>query len=96
MSRAETHRAVSMVLSGRVQGVSFRYFTRRAAERLGLVGWVKNLPNGDVEVRASGAPETLEAFRQQLRQGPPGSRVDDLVESELVAAEDWNRFEIAF
>ena len=96
MSQAETERAVRMILAGRVQGVGFRYFTRRAAERLGLVGWAKNLPGGEVEVRVSGPPGNLEAFRQQLRQGPPGSRVDELSESELAAAVDWTSFEIAF
>ena len=96
MSEAGTDRAVRMVISGRVQGVGFRYFTRHAAERLALVGWVKNLPSGEVEVRVTGAPPTLDVFRQRLRQGPPGSRVDRLAESELAAAGDWTRFEITF
>jgi acylphosphatase len=96
MSQAEINRAVRMIISGRVQGVGFRYFTQRAAVRLGVTGWVKNLPTGEVEVRAMGAPAALAAFRQQLRQGPPGSRVEDLSEKELAAAGDWNRFEIAF
>jgi acylphosphatase len=84
-----------MVISGRVQGVGFRYFTRRAATRLGLIGWVKNLPGGDVEVRVTGAPPALEALRQQLRQGPAGSRVDEICESDLATA-DWTGFEIVF
>ena len=83
-----------MVLSGRVQGVGFRYFTRRAAEGLELVGWVKNLPSGEVEVRAAGPPAALDSLRRQLRTGPPGSRVDGLSESELAAAGEWTRFEI--
>jgi acylphosphatase len=85
-----------MVLSGRVQGVGFRYFTRRVAERLELVGWVKNLPSGEVEVRVSGPQRELDSFREQLRQGPPGSRVDRLSEVELAADHDWAGFKIAY
>jgi acylphosphatase len=96
MSQAESIQAVRMVLGGRVQGVGFRYFTRRAAERLGLVGWVKNLPDGDVEVQVAGPAARLAAFRDELRQGPPGSRVDQLAESELAAPGAWTQFEIAF
>ncbi len=96
MSEAGTDRSVRMVISGRVQGVGFRYFTRRAAQQLGLVGWVNNLPGGEVEVRVTGASATLEALRRRLRRGPRGSRVDALAESQLAAAEDWLDFQIAF
>lgn len=96
MSQAETVRAVRMVISGRVQGVGFRYFTRRAAASLGLLGWVRNLPSGDVEVRVRGPRPSLQAFRAELERGPSGARVDDLVESELAAADSWERFEIVF
>ena len=97
MSAAADQRAVRMVISGRVQGVSFRYFTRQAARRLGLVGWVRNLPTGEVEVRARGAAPDLELLRGQLRQGPPGARVDDLSEEELAAAgDDWRDFQITY
>jgi acylphosphatase len=94
MSDADSDRTVRMLISGRVQGVGFRYFTQRVAERLGLVGWVKNLPTGEVEVQVRGELSALEAFRQQLRQGPRSSRVDPLSESALTAAGDWSRFEI--
>lgn len=89
-------RSVRLVISGRVQGVSFRYFTRGEARRLGLVGWVRNLPTGEVEVRVAGAAAALAAFRQRLRQGPPAARVDGVEESELAAAEDWREFEITY
>ena len=89
-------RAARMVISGRVQGVSFRYFTRREARRLGLVGWVRNLPTGEVEVRVAGAPAPLEEFRRCLRQGPPASRVDEVAETELPSGESWQEFEITY
>ncbi len=96
MSRGAGERAVRMVLSGRVQGVGFRYFTRSQARALGLAGWVKNLASGEVEVRVSGPDEGLAIFRQRLRQGPPGSRVEGLTESELEQPASWSSFEIAF
>ena len=63
-------------ISGRVQGVGFRWFVREEARRLGLAGWVRNLPTGDVELVAEGPPETLAAFARTIAQGPPGARVE--------------------
>jgi acylphosphatase len=87
-------RAVRLRLSGRVQGVGFRWFTRAAAQELGLTGLVRNLPDGRVEVEAAGEPERLEAFRRRLREGPPGSRVAALEEQELDTVPDWDGFGI--
>jgi acylphosphatase len=55
---------------------------------------VRNLPDGRVEVEAAGPPERLETFRQQLREGPPGSRVTRLEELELSGVPAWDGFEI--
>jgi len=66
---------VRAVVSGRVQGVGFRYFTRSAASRLSLGGFVRNLPDGRVEVSAAGDRRALEALLVVLRQGPPGAAV---------------------
>ena len=96
MSAPAAERTVRMVISGRVQGVSFRYFTRQVARRLGLVGWVRNLPSGQVEVRVRGTEPDLELLRQELRQGPPAARVDDLSEAELAAGDDWYDFQITY
>jgi len=64
------------LVSGRVQGVGFRYFTQAAASHAGVTGWVRNLPDGRVEAAAEGEAAAMTAFETQLRQGPPGSRVD--------------------
>ncbi|MDR3343196.1 MAG: acylphosphatase [Treponema sp.] len=64
------------MIRGRVQGVGFRYSCRNEARRIGLSGWVRNTPDGDVEVWAEGSKEKQERFRAWLRQGPPGARVD--------------------
>jgi acylphosphatase len=68
-------------IRGRVQGVGFRWFARVQARRLGVSGWVANLPDGSVEVAASGEQSRLDEFRRALKRGPDGadvSSVDDL------------------
>ncbi len=62
-------------VSGRVQGVGFRYATLDEARRLGLDGWVRNLPDGRVEVLARGEAARLDQFYHWLLQGPPAARV---------------------
>jgi acylphosphatase len=63
-------------IAGRVQGVGFRWFVREEARRLGLAGWVRNLPSGEVELVAEGSPDSLEAFAKTIGKGPPGARVE--------------------
>ena len=60
---------------GIVQGVGFRWFVRERARRLGLTGWVRNLPDGSVEVAASGDPGRIELLRSELQRGPNGAVV---------------------
>lgn len=73
------------VVHGHVQGVSFRYNTLLAAHELGLVGWVRNLPDRTVEVVAEGQRAALENLLDYLRRGPQGARVTR-VEAEWRAA----------
>ncbi len=71
-----TERArVRAVVSGRVQGVGFRYHVRDCARKLGVVGWVRNLRSGDLEFVAEGERETLEQLVKSAREGPPMSWV---------------------
>ena len=65
---------------GVVQGVGFRWFVRERARRLGLSGWVRNLPDGTVEVAAAGDAEQLALLRAELQRGPNGAVVDQLEE----------------
>ena len=62
-------------ISGRVQGVGFRGFVREEARRLGLSGWVTNLADGEVEVRAGGEGSSLDRLRRALEVGPTGAQV---------------------
>ena len=64
------------VLSGRVQGVGFRYFATTAAGREGVHGWVRNLPDGTVEVQLAGDAASVDRVEASLRRGPAGARVD--------------------
>jgi acylphosphatase len=64
------------VISGRVQGVGFRYFVQSVAVREALSGWVRNLDDGRVETAAAGSTDAIERFERAIRQGPAGARVD--------------------
>ena len=70
------------VVSGRVQGVGFRYFVQRQAEALGLAGWVRNLPDGRVEAFIEGLPAQLAQIETLLREGPSQSRVESVESSD--------------
>ena len=72
------HEARRVRVKGLVQGVAFRHFTKERARELGLAGWVKNLPDGSVEVWAEGAPDRLDLLVAWLRHGPPAARVAEL------------------
>jgi acylphosphatase len=67
-------------VTGVVQGVGYRWFVRERARRLGLSGWVRNLPDGSVEVVASGENGQVELLRGELLLGPSGAAVEALVE----------------
>ena len=68
-------RAIRCVVDGRVQGVSYRAATAEQAARLALDGWVRNLPDGSVEIVAAGAEDSLAELARWLWQGPPAARV---------------------
>ncbi|NPA52540.1 MAG: acylphosphatase [Aquificae bacterium] len=84
------------VISGKVQNVGFRYFTKEVAENLGLKGYVRNLPDQTVEVVAEGKEETLERFLEELKKGPPLAKVTN-IEYKLVDKEGgFSNFEIRY
>ncbi len=63
-------------ISGRVQGVGFRYFTQAVASREGVHGWVRNLSDGRVEAYAHGDAQAIDRFERSLRHGPAGAHID--------------------
>jgi acylphosphatase len=70
-------------ISGRVQGVGFRWFVARQAGSLGVQGYVRNLGDGRVEVLAQGNPEELERLESYLARGPGRAKVDAVEKSEI-------------
>ncbi len=87
---------VHVFVSGRVQGVFFRDYTRRWALSLGLTGWVKNLWDGRVEVVAEGEEEGIQALLARLREGPPGARVDNVAVTWEEYKAEFSDFRIAW
>jgi acylphosphatase len=82
------------VIFGHVQGVGFRYFAKNTAEGLRLTGWVRNLPDGNVEVMATGPLPALEQFMHCLKAGPLGSRVEKVDFQWLREPQEFKDFEI--
>ena len=70
------------VITGRVQGVGFRYFAEAAAARAGVHGWVRNNPDGSVEAFLEGEATAVDAVESALRRGPSSSRIDDVAVSD--------------
>ena len=71
------------IVKGRVQGVGYRYFVRRSAERLGLSGYAKNLADGSVEVVAAGEDRALKDLEDDLRRGPSFAAVDSVERTKI-------------
>jgi acylphosphatase len=90
----ESRAAFSALVEGRVQGVAFRYCCCAEARRLGVSGWVRNTPEGGVEVWAEGNREKLESFLAWLHRGPPGARVDRVKKREAPALGVYRNFSI--
>ncbi len=70
--------AIHGVVTGRVQGVGFRWSTRHEARRVGVTGWVRNRSDGSVELHAEGDQAAVDGLIEWLRSGPPHSRVDEV------------------
>lgn len=85
--------AVHIVVHGRVQGVFFRAATRSQANGLALAGWVRNLPDGTVEIHAEGEKDNLDRFIEWCRQGPPSAQVTHL-DLDWTAAQSMRDFEV--
>jgi len=83
-----------ITVSGRVQGVGFRYFTRDAAMSLKLSGWVRNIPGGGVELEAEGPRDDVDKLIEKLRRGSPISRVTDVEVLKMASAAGGTGFEI--
>jgi len=87
--------SIHLEVHGRVQGVGFRWYIVEKAQELGLAGWVRNRPDGRVELAAAGSPDALQRLEQAVRAGPRGARVETLKTLAAVDAESLAKpFEI--
>ena len=85
-----------VIVRGKVQGVAFRAYTRSAARKALVTGWVRNLPDGSVEALVEGTPEMVNSMVAWLRKGPPLSSVDDVRIYEEKPSGEFQDFEITF
>jgi acylphosphatase len=90
------NKRLEAVVTGYVQGVSFRYYTRREALRLGLTGWVANSPDGSVKVVAEGTQRQLDDFSRFLLKGPSHARVDHVKADRLEATGEFSGFNVRY
>jgi acylphosphatase len=82
------------LVRGRVQGVGFRWFVEREAHILQIAGWVRNNPDGSVEVLAMGSREKLAGLRSRLQEGPRAARVDGVIETEAEPVAGLESFQV--
>ena len=87
---------IHVYISGRVQGVAFRWVTDDGARQLGVVGWVRNLRDGRVEVLAEAEEPTLKEFIEFLKRGPRHAKVTDIDIEWLEATGEFKRFDVRY
>jgi acylphosphatase len=87
---------VRSIIFGRVQGVWFRESTRRQAVALGVTGWVRNNPDGTVELVAEGAEESVRKLVQWCNRGPSAAKVTRVDQTDEVWRGEFHSFEIAY
>ncbi|MEO0013428.1 MAG: hypothetical protein RLZZ535_1817 [Cyanobacteriota bacterium] len=87
---------IKAIASGRVQGVSYRMYTRAQARQLGVSGYVRNLKNGDVEIVAAGETEQVDALLKWAESGSPEAVVNNLEVEVITDVEKFEGFEIRY
>ncbi len=95
MSQTDKQRFHAIV-EGKVQGVSFRFYTVQFARNLDVTGWVRNLPDGTVEVVAEGPREHLDGLIEYLHEGPPDAHVKRVTARWEAATGDFTAFSIRY
>ncbi len=87
---------IKVTVHGQVQGVGFRWFVQREAQKLQVFGYVKNLHNGDVEAELQGGRDQVEVLIKKIRTGPGFSRVEDVIEEPKAYIGEYGAFSIEF
>lgn len=89
-------RTIHVIVTGTVQGVGFRFSTRRQALQLGLAGWVRNQPDGTVALCAQGSARAVDRLISFLEAGPPGATVTSVTIEDIASDPALHGFEIRF
>ncbi|HON05646.1 MAG TPA: acylphosphatase [Candidatus Ratteibacteria bacterium] len=84
------------LIKGKVQGVGFRWYVLNIARRIGISGWVKNLPDGRVEIVAESEPEQLELFTENIKKGHLGQNIYQINIEKAPATGKFKDFNISF
>jgi acylphosphatase len=92
----EIIKTYKVLLSGRVQGVGFRYFTESVADKYGIKGYVKNTPDGEVEVLCQGKEENVRIFIDDISRGPSFSVITGIAKQDIIDSKSYNIFEIKY
>lgn len=87
-------KSIYMILSGRVQGVGFRYFALHKAVELGISGWVSNTIDNKLEIEATGDPDKLEVFIDWMKTGPTRAIIKTISVNEITPSRDFTNFTI--
>ena len=86
-------KTIRLTIKGKVQGVFYRATAKDVADLTGVKGWVRNLPDNNVEITATAPEEPLQKFINWCKQGPPRARVEDVVIEEL-ELQEFNNFKV--
>jgi acylphosphatase len=87
-------KAIHLIVSGRVQGVGFRYFAQFKAREYNIFGWVRNTPDGKLEIEAEGEPEQLQTFIDWIKIGPSRGIIKQFIVSEITPMRNFDAFTI--
>jgi acylphosphatase len=87
-------KSVYLVITGRVQGVGFRYFAEHKAVEFNISGWVKNTSDGKVEIEATGEPENIKSFIDWMKIGPARAIIKTFSASEITPTRTFTNFTI--
>jgi acylphosphatase len=85
-----------LYISGRVQGVGFRWYAQRIGEKIGVYGWVRNLADGRVEIVVEGEDRKIDEFIEELKEGYLGINIKEIEKIEEVYKGEFQKFEIRF
>lgn len=89
-------KTITVRVEGRVQGVCFRLYTKRFADSHGILGWVKNMPDGTVLIKAQGPDKGMIQFLEDVRIGSPSSAVSELKTDVSEESYSFDSFEITY